>query len=159
MEQRRVQQVDVETGEVMQAGVMVYIAQRPKIREGFVMTFQDGLVRLATDRSITGEQWRVLALLMGKLDFENYIHLPQASICEALNMKAPNVSRAIAELVKKGVLVRGPKVGRVGTLRLSPGLGWKGRVRSLQEERKRRLALVHTTPPPSSGGKAGHRRT
>ena len=121
------------------------------------MTFQDGLVRLATDKSITGEQWRVLAFLMGRLDFENYIHLPQQTVCDALEMKAPNVSRAIAELVKKGVLTRGPKVGRVNTLRLSPGLGWKGRVRSLQEERKRRLALVHTSTP-SIGGKGPHRR-
>lgn len=155
--QRYVQQIDVQTGEVLPAGVMVYVPQRPKIAEGWVMTFQDGLVRLAQDRSITGEQWRVLAFLMGKLDFENYIHVPQTAVGEALGLKAPNVSRAVAELVRKGVLVRGPKVGQVGTLRLSPGLGWKGRVRNLQEEQKKRLALVHSSKP-SIGGKSPHKR-
>lgn len=155
--QRYVQQIDVQTGEVLEAGCMVYVPQRPKITEGWVMTFQDGLVRLAQDRSITGEQWRVLAFLMGKLDFENYIHVPQTAVCEALDLKAPHVSRAITELVRKGVLVRGPKVGQVGTLRLSPGLGWKGRVRNLQAERSRRLALVHSAKP-SIGAKGSQKR-
>jgi len=106
------------------------------------MTFQDGLLKLATDKSVTGEQWRVLAYLMGRLDFENYIHLPQQELCDKLGMQPSNVSRAIAGLTTKGVIVKGPRVGRVGTLRLNPGLGWKGRVRSLQEARKRRLSVV-----------------
>jgi hypothetical protein len=37
------------------------------------MTFPDGLINLAKDREISARAWRVLALLMGKLDFENYI--------------------------------------------------------------------------------------
>src|SRR6476660_6522039 len=137
--QRNVRQVDVETGEVLEAGVMVYVQQRPKIREGWMMTFQDGLVRLAQDRSITGEQWRVLAYLMGRLDFENFIYVPQAEVARALAMQPSHVSRAIAALTSKRVLVRGPMVGRVGTMRLSHGLGWKGRVRSLQAEQRRHL--------------------
>lgn len=157
MEQRIVRQVDVHTGEVLEAGTMVYVPHRPKISEGWVMTFQDGLVRLAQDRSLNQQQLRVLLYLMGKLDFENYIHLPQTAIAEALSMQRTHVSSAIAGLVRKGILVRGPSVGRVGTMRLSPGLGWKGRVRSLQEERKRRLALVHSSKP-SIGAKPPHKR-
>ena len=143
--QRYMQQIDLFTGEVLEHGCMVYVPQRPKFTEAFVMAFQDGLVKLATDRTMTGEQWRVLAYLMGRLDFENYIHIPQTSICAALGMRAPHVSRAIAALVKRGVLIRGPKVGQVGTLRLSPETGWRGRVKSFQEERAKRLGLVHST--------------
>lgn len=142
MQQIRVQQIDAHTGELLEGGSLVYIPQRARIKEGWVMTFQDGLVKLAQDRSLTQQQWRVLAFLMGKLDFENFIHLPQTAIAEALEMHKTHVSTAISELVKKHILVRGPKVGRVGTLRLSSTLGWKGRVRSLQEERRKRLALV-----------------
>ena len=122
------------------------------------MAFQEGLAKLAQDREVTGEQWRVLAYLMGRLDFENYINVPRGKIAEALAMKPSNLSRAIAGLVKKGVIIQGPKVGSSTTLRLSPGLGWKGRVRTLQEERKRRLALVHTAPQ-SPGGRSDHKRS
>lgn len=140
--QRTVRQVDVETGEVLEAGVMVYMPQRPKVTEGWVMTFQDAFVRLAADRTIKGEQLRVLLYLIGKLDFENWIHVPQTEICERLVMQPSNVSRTIAALTAKGLLTRGPKLGRVTTLRLSLNVGWKGRVRSLQAEQKHHLSVV-----------------
>ena len=142
MQQRIVRQVDVDTGEVLEAGTLVYCPQRPKIREGWVMTFQNSLVKLSKDKTVTGEQLRVLLFLMGKLDFENYIHVPQVDVARALEMQPSNVSRAIAALTAKGVLVRGPKLGRVVTYRLSSGFGWKGRVSTLHEEQKRHLQIV-----------------
>jgi DNA-binding transcriptional ArsR family regulator len=140
--QRTVRQIDVETGEVLEAGVMVYMPQRPKISEGWVMTFQDAFIRLASDRTLKGEQLRVLMYLIGKLDFENWIHVPQVEIADVLGMRASHVSRTIAALTSKGLLTKGPKLGRVGTLRLSLNVGWKGRVRSLQAERKHGLTIV-----------------
>jgi DNA-binding MarR family transcriptional regulator len=140
--QRTVRQIDAETGELLEAGVMVYMPQRPKIAEGWVMTFQDAFVRLAADKTIKQEQMRVLLYLIGRLDFENWIHVPQVEISEKLDIAAPNVSRAIAALTAKGLLSRGPKLGRVATLRLSLNVGWKGRVRSLQDARKRHLSVV-----------------
>jgi CRP-like cAMP-binding protein len=140
--QRIVRQIDVETGEMLEAGVMVYMPQRPKIAEGWVMTFQDAFVRLAADKTIKQEQMRVLLYLIGRLDFENWIHVPQVEIAEKLDIAAPHVSRAIAALTAKGLLSRGPKLGRVNTLRLSLNVGWKGRVRSLQDARKGHLSVV-----------------
>ena len=140
--QRTVRQIDVETGEMLEAGVMVYMPQRPKIAEGWLMTFQDAFVKLAADRTIKGEQLRVLLFLMGRLDYENWIHVPQSEICDRLGMKPANVSRTIAALTAKGLLTKGPKLGRVVTLRLSFNVGWKGRVRTLQAEQKRHLSVV-----------------
>jgi hypothetical protein len=140
--QRTVRQIDVETGELLEAGTLVFMPQRPKIAEGWLMTFQDAFVKLAADRTIKGEQLRVLLYLMGRLDYENWIHVPQVEICEKLGMKPANVSRTIAALTSKRLLTKGPKLGRIGTLRLSLNLGWKGRVRSLQAEQKRHLHMV-----------------
>jgi DNA-binding MarR family transcriptional regulator len=145
---RNVRNVDADTGELLPPGRMVYLVDRPKLREGWVMTFQTGLLKLATDKTMTQQQLRVLLYLMGRLDFENFIHVPQVDIARELEMQAPNVSAAVTALVRKGILVRGPKVGRVTTLRLADTLGWKGRVRSLQEERKRRLTLIHNQTHP-----------
>ena len=143
MEERRIIQVDADTGEQLDFQLVALPTPRPKIKEGWLMAFQDGLIKLAQDSGLTLQQWRVLAYVMGRLDFENYIHLPQIEIANAIGMQPPNVSTALRVLIEKGILTRGPKVGRVQTLRLSPSLGWKGRVRSLQEERKKRLSLVH----------------
>ena len=149
--QRRVQQIDVETGEVLEGGTLVLLPQRPRIREGWLMTFQDALKVVAADRELTATQLRVLLYSMGRLDFENYIHLSQAEIARELGVKPPNVSAAVAALVRKKILTKGPRVGRVSTLRLSPDFGWKGRYSSLLAERKRSLKLV-------VGGKSAQER-
>jgi hypothetical protein len=150
--QRRLQQIDAETGEVLQGGTLVFFPQRPRIKEGWLMAFQSGFLKLAQDKSLTQQQWRVFAFLIGKLDFENYIHLSQAEIARGLRMKPSNVSAAVAALVEKAIITRGPRVGRVATLRLTPNLGWKGRVRSLEEQRsKGQLKLVRRTSSSAAG--------
>jgi DNA-binding MarR family transcriptional regulator len=156
--QRIVKHVDVNTGEILDAGVMVWVPHRPRIKEGWLMMFQDGLTKLAKDRSLTQQQLRVLLYLMGKLDFENYIHMPQREIAEAIGMARPHVSTAIRQLVRRGILHNGPVVGRVGTLRLSPTFGWKGRVRSLVEERTRRLVVIQGGKPGSAESANGPRK-
>ena len=106
------------------------------------MVFQEGLLRLTADGTMTLRQSRVLFYLMGRLTFENYIHVPQSEIAKHTGIARPHVSEAVSALVKKGILIRGPKVGVVTTLRLSDTFGWKGRVRSLQDERQRRLTIA-----------------
>ena len=140
--QRRVHQVDVETGEVLEGGTLVYLPIRARIREGWVMVFQEVLGRVACDRDLTMTQMRVLLYLVSRLDVENFIHLSQGDVARALGLRPSNVSPAIKALVEKGVLMRGPKVGRVHTMKLSPNLGWKGRVKNLNEARRELLRVV-----------------
>lgn len=139
--QRYLRQVDAVTGEVLDGGTLVYCPPRAKIREGWFMGFQDGFLSLAA-LQLTGREWRVLAYLLGKLDFENYLHVSQADIARQLVIAPPDVSKAVRRLVEAGVLIRGPKVGRAGTLRLAPEFGWKGRVRSLHVARGKALSVV-----------------
>lgn len=147
---KRVHQVDVETGELIEDGLLVLLPQRVRIREGWMMTFQQALTVLAADRELTATQLRVLLYTMGRLDFENYVHLSQAEIARALGIKRPNVTTAVGALVRKKILLQGPRVGRVSTLRLSPDVAWKGRYKNLLAERRRNLALVQ-------GGKSDQR--
>jgi DNA-binding MarR family transcriptional regulator len=74
-------------------------------------------------------------ILLGKLDFENWIHVSQAEIAEILDMKRQQVSRAIILLEKKGILLRSPKFGRSYFYRLNPYYGWKGKSNKLQNAR------------------------
>lgn len=82
---------------------------------------------MAFDKELSRQEpTRVFWYMVKRLDFENYIRVPQAEIVEALEMKKQNVSKAIALLERKGVLLRGPKVGQSYSWRLNPNCGFKG---------------------------------
>lgn len=96
------------------------------------MTSQDAVMALAMDKELAGRPLRVLLYLLSRLDFENYIQVPQATIAEALELHKSDVTRAIQTLEAKGILLRGPKVGRSYAWRLNPTYGWKGKARNLR---------------------------
>lgn len=144
--QKYVEQVDRNTGEVMQ-GCMVWIPHRPKITERWFMAFQDTFEELAKDPELTLEPKNVLLYLFSKLDFENFIQQSQADVAKALGMHKEQVSRAMKLLTSKQIVLEGPKVGRSKCYRLNPDYGWKGKVKSLQEYRREQLQVIQ-------GGKA-----
>jgi len=106
------------------------------------MMFQDTLIEIAKDREMTGETYRVLFYLLSKLDFENYIHVTQGDAAAALGLQKTHVSRAVKTLCDKGILLKGPKVGRSATYQLNSSYGWKGKVKNFESERRQRLKLV-----------------
>ena len=110
--QKHVEQIDRETGEVMQ-GCMVYIPYRPRLTERWFMAFQDAFEEIAKDPELTLEPKNVLfTYLYSKLDFENFIQQSQADIAEGLGIKKQQVSRAMKMLIAKQIILEGPKVGR-----------------------------------------------
>jgi len=137
MKARKIASVDRDTGEVLE-GVVVYCGiKRNPYAKGWVMNSQEALELLATDKELTGENYRVLLFLLSRLDFENWIQITQSEIAEKLDLKKQNVSRAISLLNSKGILLRGPKVGRSYAFRLNPYFGWKGKVKNLEDYRNR----------------------
>lgn len=144
--QKYVEQIDRNTGEVMQ-GCMVYIPNRPKITERWFMAFQDAFEEIAKDPELTLEPKNVLFYLYSKLDFENFIQQSQKEIAEGLGMHKEQVSRAMKVLTSKQIVLEGPKVGRSKCYRLNPNYGWKGKVKTLQEARREQLQVIQ-------GGKA-----
>lgn len=139
--QKHVEQIDSQTGEVMQ-GCMVYIPYRPKLTERWFMAFQDSFEEIAKDEDLTGETFRVLFYLYSKLDFENFIQQTQKEIADGLKMQKTHVSRAMKVLTSKQIVLEGPKVGRSRCYRLNPNYGWKGKVKTLQEARKEQLKII-----------------
>lgn len=137
MQRRKIASVDQDTGEVLE-GVIVYcgVKQNP-YGKGWIMTSQDALELLAADDDLTKEAFRVLMFLMARLDFENWIQVTQQEISEKISIKKSNVSRAIALLENKGIILRGPKAGRSYAFRLNPYYGWKGKVKNLNDYRNK----------------------
>ena len=142
MSQRRLGTIDLDTGEVLEEGIPVWVGRKPKLTERWFMAFQDAFESLSTDKDLTLEHHRVLHFLFSRLDFENFIQVPQSEIARKLSMDKSKVSKAMSLLVSKQIVLRGPKIGRSSSFRLNPNFGWKGKVSSLREAQREHLKLV-----------------
>ena len=93
-------------------------------------------------KELTGEQFKVLMLMLADLDYENFIQIAQADIAETLGMQKTNVSRAVRALLDVGVIFEGPKVGRSKTYRLNEQFGWKGTVTNHKKALKNGFSVI-----------------
>ncbi|NJO93148.1 MAG: MarR family transcriptional regulator [Hydrococcus sp. RM1_1_31] len=129
--------VDKYTGEEFGFPVIVGRKRNP-YGKGWVMNSQDAAILLAKDKDIKGETHRVLWLIIGILDFENWVQLSITEIAKELGMHQPDVSKAMRVLEDKQIILRGPKVGRSYAFMLNPEFGWKGKVKNLDDYRQQR---------------------
>ncbi len=126
MAEKRVGSVDMDTGEILDYSL---VAMQRKIPNGFAegwVAMAQGAMEMLAASDLRGDDFRVLLLLMARLDFENLISLEQTAVAAKLGMDKSNVNRSIKRLVSIGVLLEGPKIGRSRTYRLNPNYGWKG---------------------------------
>lgn len=129
---------DAGTGEVVEG---IVIAVPPRRRNGFVEGWAavalEPAKMIAMHKRELGEDGLALAFLMvGSLDFENFILLKQSEIAKQLGMQRPNVSRAMKRLIDINMIIPGPKVGRRQTYRLNPHFGWRGSAKNHHEALK-----------------------
>ena len=136
---RRLGTIDLDTGEILEEGMQVWVKGKVRWHEDWMMVMQEALETLAKDRSFTLEMWRVWSFMVGKLGFENWIILPQVEIAEALGMDKGNVSRSIRKLIDKKVILKGPKIGRTSAYKLNSRYGWKGSLPNLSKDRMGQL--------------------
>lgn len=136
---RKIGSVDLDTGEVLDGVVVICGLKRNPYSGGWVMNAQEALEILAVDRDLKGETYRVLLFLLSRLDFENWIQVPQVEIAEKLQMHKQDVNKAMKLLESKGIILKGPKAGRSYAFRLNPHYGWKGKVKNLDEYRRKQV--------------------
>ncbi len=144
MARKPIDLLDPQTGEV-QRGYVFWAEDRPnRLVGGFFVGFQEAFIALAQDREMTLDHHRILHFLFGKLDFDNFIHIKQKEIAEALNMYKGNVSKAMTLLKRKGIILEAPYKG-VRCYKLNHFYGWKGSVTTLKkQETKPKLKLIKT---------------
>jgi hypothetical protein len=126
---------DTETGEVQEPGVLVWVGKKIKSPYGreWMQVNQQATALVAADEDLDGVDLKVFLYLNSRLDFENYIRVPQVEIAAALKKRAPHISRSVRKLEEKGILIPAPKVGRCSVWRLNANYGWKGKVINLKE--------------------------
>lgn len=144
MARKSIDLLDPQTGEV-QRGYVFWAEDRPnKLVGGFFVGFQEAFKALASDNDLTPQAQRVFIYLLGVLDFDNFIHIKQKEIGEALNISPGNLSRAMAILKRKEIIIIAPYKG-VRCYKLNHFYGWKGSVTTLKkQETKPKLKLIKT---------------
>lgn len=142
MARKPVDFIHPDTGEI-QRGYIVWVGERPnKVGGRFFMVFQDALKMLACDNELTPQAFRVMLYLFSQLDFDNFIHIKQKEIGEALNIGTSNISKAMTLLKRKGIILEAP-YKNVRCYKLNHFYGWKGSVTSLKkQDNKPKLTLV-----------------
>ena len=141
---KRVTHSVMDTGEVMEGAVlgMFFPKRQNGFKEGWIAMAQNALVEIA--RADLGDQARrVLFVILGKLDFENFILVSQSEIAETIAMHRSDVSKAMAKLEAQGIIIRGPKAGRSATFRLNPSFGWKGSASNHQKALRERMKAAN----------------
>ena len=91
----------------------------------WVALYQKAISTIA-DMNLPNEQYRVFLKLLSKVDFENFLRVSQNDIAKELDMKQPNVAKAIKGLIGKNIIVEGPRAGLNKTYRLNPYVAHKG---------------------------------
>jgi hypothetical protein len=151
MPSKRIGSIDLKTGELLD-GVNVWVGRKlvsPYGRQ-WMQVNQDALAEIAADKDLGLEAWRVFAYLNARLDFENLIIVQQTEIAAALSMPRQSVYRAMKLLIRKQIILRGPKIGSVGSFQLNPHYGWKGKIQNLTKARQTRLQAVADEEGPNT---------
>jgi DNA-binding transcriptional regulator YhcF (GntR family) len=145
MSRKRFIQVDAETGELEQ-GFVAYIAPKRQngfSKEGWIAMAQGmAMVNLAKSAKMDGEALRVFLVLCSHLEYENFILTPQTEMAEKIGMAKSHFNRALKKLLDEGVVERGPKIGRMVSLKFNPEYAWKGSAKGHQEALKDRSAAL-----------------
>lgn len=142
MSRKRLGQVDLDTGEVIEEGFIAYVA--PKRQNAFgnwIAMAQDMFMNLAKS-GLNSTDNKVLYALLSKLDFENLLVINQSELAKELGLQRQNFSRSVQRLIKEGIILQGPKIGVSRSFRLNPTVGWKGTASNHKKAVKSHLEVI-----------------
>ena len=112
---------------VIRDGVKLYSPpKRPRYMDNFQTTPDFTHQYLALEPGFKGNTFRVFHYLCYVLKYDNWVDISTVWVAEKLGINRPEVSKALSTLEKKGLLIRGEKVGRHYKWRLNPEATWKG---------------------------------
>lgn len=149
MSRKRLGQVDLETGEVIEDGFIAYVA--PKRENAFGkrwLAMAQDMMDITAKSDLTGSDYKVLMLLLSRLDYENLLVINQSELAEYIGMTRNNFSRSMRNLIEKGIILKGPRIGVSRSFRLNPTYGWKGTANNHKKAVKQHLEVIR-------GGKKG----
>ena len=128
---RHMQQIDHQTGEVVE-GFVAYVVPKRKngFQKGWMAMAQEAMMMLAQS-NLTGNDMKVMWAMLARLDYENLIQVNQAEVSEQVGMNRHNVNRSIKKLIELGVILEGVKIGISRSYRLNLTSGGKAQPKAI----------------------------
>ena len=120
-EKRYIMVTDEETGQIKGC----YPLKSKNLGTGWIALYQNQSIWLA-QQNLTGEQFKVMLVLFGKLDFDNYLRIGRRDIANIIGIKPVSVSRAMKKLKDLEIIIEGPPAGKFKTYRINPYIAHKG---------------------------------
>ena len=122
---RHMQQIDHQTGEVVE-GFVAYVVPKRKngFQKGWMAMAQEAMMMLAQS-NLTGNDMKVMWAMLARLDYENLIQVNQVEVAEQVGMNRHHVNRSIKKLIELGVVLEGVKIGISRSYRLNPNFAGK----------------------------------
>ncbi len=116
-----------ERGLIQDSVPVQHISRRPIYMDEFKTApkFTDLYLALEPDIGLVAH--RVFHYLCYILQYDNWIDLSTVWVAEKMSLKRQQVSKALSTLEKKGLLIRGEKIGNHYKWRLNPEAAWVGR--------------------------------
>ena len=106
---------------------MKHLTKMPHVR-----VFTDGLLTLAFDPDLTGQDLRVTMVCLAEMEYENFLNKTQRELAEKLGIKQQDVGKSIKKLVTKDYLRIVGHQGRQNIYQVSPHIVLKSRAKNLE---------------------------
>lgn len=122
--------------------------RRAKKPEAFFMGFKDAFDAVAQDTTLKGADLRLVMYLAARTDYENWINFTPVQAAADLKIDRTNVHHSLRRLKDAGVLEKTEQTkDQRGGWRFANTFLWRGKVKNLHDERKRRLEAVTAKEP------------
>ena len=120
---RHMQQIDHQTGEVVE-GFVAYVVPKRKngFQKGWMAMAQEAMMMLAQS-NLTGNDMKVMWAMLAQVN--------QAEVAEQVGMNRHNVNRSIKKLIELGVILEGVKIGISRSYRLNLTSGGKAQPKAI----------------------------
>lgn len=142
MSRRKLGQVDLDTGEVLEEGFIAYIAPKRQNAFGNWIAMAQNMMEVVAKSNLTGTDFKVLMMVLSRLDYENLLVINQSELAESIGLTRHHFSRSMAKLVNEGIILKGPKIGVSRSFRLNPTYGWKGTASNHKKAVKSHLEVI-----------------
>jgi hypothetical protein len=98
----------------------------------YIRIMNDFLVNLAVNGNLASNDWKVLAICLGSMEFENRLDLSQTEMGNLLQVPSQTISRSMKKLIKAKCLRIETQRGKQNIYLINPHLAFKTMGRNLE---------------------------
>jgi DNA-binding MarR family transcriptional regulator len=115
-------------GDIEEKNVWYVIQRRSKLRKGFSLIMDDGLIILS-QLDLTRHEYRLMLFLISQIEFDNCCYITQSFMSEKLSIAQSNISKTLKLLESRNLIFR-ESTNKGKSIRVSSVIAWRGKTDS-----------------------------